>query len=263
MTRGRPTASVNRTMQRPAGGTRSADSVGQGGRTGPGTGSISFRLGGILTAGRAVVVGGPTALIVSSTRSICDPLRTPLAAAVSSADERSDVSPADQQDAARAERLRRLVDLDRRGRVVADQRLPIRMAGRGAVDVRLVVQAPSGAAASVSEPGPQRGEPMLHRLRMTHPSTVGHLPPDLHPACVTSRRPTRARRVWKVQKPNRRRTATTRRLTACCSTSRRSCAHSRCRARQSTRRWTAADSRRRSASGRARSDGSPPRSSRG
>ena len=32
---------------------------------------------------RAVVVGGPTALIVSITRSICHPLRTPLAAAVS------------------------------------------------------------------------------------------------------------------------------------------------------------------------------------
>ncbi len=80
------------------------------------------------------------------------------------------------------------------------------MAGRGAVDVRPVVQAPSGAAASVSEPGPQRGEPMLHRLRMTHPSTVGHLPPDLHPACVAIRRPTRVRRV---RKPNRRRTATT------------------------------------------------------
>ena len=42
---------------------------------------------------RAVVVGGPTALIVSMTRSICHPLRTPLAAAVSSADERADVRP--------------------------------------------------------------------------------------------------------------------------------------------------------------------------
>ena len=78
VTRGRPTASVNRTMQRPAGGTRSADSVGQGGRTGPGTGSISFRLGGIPHRDRR----GPLSLvaqrrlIVSSTRSICDPLRT-------------------------------------------------------------------------------------------------------------------------------------------------------------------------------------------
>ena len=42
---GRPTASANRTMQHPAGGTPAADSVGQGGRNGPGTGSIKFRRG--------------------------------------------------------------------------------------------------------------------------------------------------------------------------------------------------------------------------
>ena len=67
---------------------------------------------------------GPTALIVSMTRSICHPLRTPLAAAVSSADERADVSPAgQQQDAARAERLRRLADLDRREPMLIEQTL--------------------------------------------------------------------------------------------------------------------------------------------
>ena len=36
-------ARERRTMQRPAGGTQSADSVEQGGRNGPGTGSIRFR----------------------------------------------------------------------------------------------------------------------------------------------------------------------------------------------------------------------------
>ena len=36
------TATFHRTMQRPAGGTQSADSVEQGGRNGPGTGSIRF-----------------------------------------------------------------------------------------------------------------------------------------------------------------------------------------------------------------------------